>query len=44
MNHIMKEVSGDLQQQMKSYSDPNLPVAPELIERVVEFSTGLDRG
>ncbi|HEV7764864.1 MAG TPA: alpha/beta hydrolase [Thermoanaerobaculia bacterium] len=37
MNHVLKSVAGDAAQQMPSYSDPKLPVAPELIERVSAF-------
>lgn len=43
MNHILKEVSGDLQQQIKSYTDSNLPVAPELVNRIVAFSKKIDK-
>ncbi|HYC60813.1 MAG TPA: alpha/beta fold hydrolase [Thermoanaerobaculia bacterium] len=37
MNHVLKKVEGDIGQQFPSYSDPKLPVAPELIERVSAF-------
>lgn len=37
MNHVLKAVEGDLSQQLSSYSDPKLPVVPELIERVSAF-------
>jgi len=43
VNHILKEVSGDLQQQIKSYTDSNLPVAPELVNRIVAFSKKIDK-
>ena len=37
MNHVLKHVVGDIGQQFPSYSDPKLPVVPELIERVSAF-------
>lgn len=37
MNHIFKDVSGDVMAQLSSYKDPNLPVNQELVTRVVEF-------
>lgn len=41
MNHILKEITGDLQRQIKSYADPSLPIASELIEQIVGFAKGL---
>jgi pimeloyl-ACP methyl ester carboxylesterase len=41
MNHILKSVSLDPIQQQASYSDPMLPVAPDLIERVSAFLQSL---
>ena len=41
MNHVLKLASGTPQEQMPSYSDPNLPVAPALIDAVVEFVRGV---
>ncbi len=40
MNHILKEVSDDLQQQIKSYGDPSLPVVPEIVEQIVACVEG----
>src|SRR5687768_10779223 len=37
MNHVFKLVSGTIQEQMPSYSDPTLPVAPKLIDAVARF-------
>ena len=37
MNHVLKAVEGDLQQQIGSYSDPALPVVPRLVEVVSAF-------
>jgi uncharacterized protein len=43
MNHIMKKVPDDQAQQIKSYGDQSLPIVPEMIERVVEFTTALEK-
>lgn len=37
MNHVFKEVSDDKEKQMRSYSDPALPVAPKLVVEVSQF-------
>jgi len=37
MNHVLKMVPADLTQQIKSYSDPSLPVAPQLVDAVASF-------
>jgi alpha-beta hydrolase superfamily lysophospholipase len=37
MNHVLKAVPADPAQQRSSYSDPALPVAPQLIEHVAAF-------
>jgi uncharacterized protein len=37
MNHVLKLVPLDRKQQIDSYSDPTLPVAPELVEAIAEF-------
>ena len=34
MNHVMKAVSADQAAQMKSYSDPALPVVPQLVDAI----------
>ena len=36
MNHIFKEIKVD-EYNVKSYSDPKLPVIPELIEVITSF-------
>jgi fermentation-respiration switch protein FrsA (DUF1100 family) len=36
MNHIFKEITVD-EDNIKSYSDPKLPVIPELIQQVTTF-------
>ena len=38
MNHVLKIVGGTLQDQMASYGDSTLPVAPALIDGVAEFA------
>jgi len=37
MNHVLKMAGGDLAQQMPSYSDPQLPLAPALVEALAAF-------
>jgi pimeloyl-ACP methyl ester carboxylesterase len=37
MNHILKKVPNDITEQMKSYSDPSLPIIPGLIDTVATF-------
>jgi uncharacterized protein len=37
MNHVLKAVSLDPEQQNASYSDPTLPVVPELVEAISQF-------
>ncbi|MDN2694954.1 alpha/beta fold hydrolase [Janthinobacterium sp. SUN073] len=37
MNHVLKMVSGDLAQQLPSYGDPALPLAPALVDAVTAF-------
>jgi uncharacterized protein len=37
MNHVLKLVPADMAQQQASYSNPELPVAPQLMERVSAF-------
>lgn len=41
MNHILKNVRGDLATQVPSYGDPTLPLAPELTENIVRFLDGV---
>ncbi|HEY2067833.1 MAG TPA: alpha/beta fold hydrolase [Gemmatimonadaceae bacterium] len=43
MNHVLKIVPADLTTQVRSYSDPSLPVAPELIESIARFVTTVRR-
>ena len=37
MNHVLKQVPADPNAQMKSYSDPALPVSPALVKAIVDF-------
>ena len=37
MNHILKEIPDNMQQQLLSYSNPGLPVMPELVEQIGRF-------
>jgi alpha-beta hydrolase superfamily lysophospholipase len=37
MNHVLKLVPADMKQQMASYADPALPLAPQLVSAVVDF-------
>ncbi len=37
MNHVLKVTGGDRAQQMPSYSDPQLPLAPALVEALAAF-------
>jgi alpha-beta hydrolase superfamily lysophospholipase len=43
MNHVLKAVPADPARQQASYSDPALPVVPELIERISTFIRGIRR-
>ncbi|MGZ3182337.1 MAG: alpha/beta hydrolase [Telluria sp.] len=37
MNHVLKEASGTLPEQLPSYSDPSKPLAPGLAEKIAVF-------
>jgi len=41
MNHVLKLVPSDMAQQLKSYSDPSLSVAPELVSAIASFVKGV---
>jgi pimeloyl-ACP methyl ester carboxylesterase len=41
MNHVLKKVPDDLQQQINSYGDPSLPVMPEVVGRIAFFAKRL---
>jgi pimeloyl-ACP methyl ester carboxylesterase len=41
MNHVFKRAGADQAAQLASYSDPNLPVAPELIDGIATFVKGV---
>ena len=40
MNHVLKLTPADMKQQLPSYSDPSLPVAPKFLAEVVAFVKG----
>jgi len=42
MNHILKNVSADIQEQIASYSDPDLPVMTELVGGIATYITAID--
>lgn len=37
MNHVLKTITGDLQENMQSYSNPNLEINTQLAKEIVEF-------
>jgi pimeloyl-ACP methyl ester carboxylesterase len=37
MNHLMKSVAADRHSQLSSYSDPTLPLAPQVVPAIVEL-------
>lgn len=41
MNHILKEAPADRAQNIATYSNPTLPLKPELVTAIVEFVNGL---
>lgn len=41
MNHVLKEVSADQVEQLNSYGDPALPVAPKLVRAISNFLKGV---
>jgi pimeloyl-ACP methyl ester carboxylesterase len=44
MNHVLKLVAADTQQQQASYADPTLPLAPQLVGAIVDFVHKLQAG
>jgi fermentation-respiration switch protein FrsA (DUF1100 family) len=43
MNHIFKKISGDLPEQIGSYSDPDLPLMPELVDGIAAYVSSLEK-
>jgi len=41
MNHVLKEAGADQQSQMRTYTDPTLPLAEGLVEEIVRFVEGI---
>ena len=45
VNHVLKTVPSDgLAENIATYSDPDLPIAPEVVEAVAGFVTRIARG
>ena len=44
MNHVLKMVPKDPSQQVSSYSDPSLPIASDVMNKIVEFVGKVPRG
>jgi fermentation-respiration switch protein FrsA (DUF1100 family) len=40
MNHVLKEVERDRMINLQSYNQPDLPIMPELVDRIVAFVNG----
>jgi uncharacterized protein len=40
MNHVLKESDSDRQKNMATYTNPDLPLKPELIKNIVKFING----
>lgn len=38
MNHVFRIISGGQEENLKSYGDPSLPVAPQLVDEIVAFT------
>ena len=43
MNHVMKRVPADQAAQVKSYSDPTIPIPAELIDGIAAFIKSVPR-
>ncbi|HEX8502291.1 MAG TPA: alpha/beta hydrolase [Pyrinomonadaceae bacterium] len=43
MNHVLKLTPADVRQQLASYSDPTLPLAPKFLAEVVAFVKGVEK-
>lgn len=41
MNHVLKEAPADREGNLKTYSDPTLPLDPEFKEKLIDFVNGL---
>jgi pimeloyl-ACP methyl ester carboxylesterase len=42
MNHVLKKISGNLQEQISSYGDPRLPIAEELVDDITAFMMSVE--
>jgi len=43
MNHVLKQVPPDEARQVASFSDPSLPVEPQLVQEIADFVMSLPR-
>lgn len=43
MNHVLKKVSGDIGEQLSSYSDPRLLIAESLVDEITAFIRSLEK-
>lgn len=43
MNHVLKEVPNNMDRQIKSYGDPSLQIAPQLVTETVKFVKKIKR-
>jgi hypothetical protein len=41
MNHVLKEAPTDREGNLKTYSDPTLPLDTEFKEKLIDFISGL---
>lgn len=41
MNHVMKDAPADREQNIATYSNPNLPLNPQLVTSIIDFIKGL---
>lgn len=37
MNHVLKTISGDIQENVASYTNPDLPLNDEIVKNIVAF-------
>ncbi|MGV8091298.1 MAG: alpha/beta hydrolase family protein [Mangrovibacterium sp.] len=37
MNHVLKESSSDMQEDSATYRNPELPLKPELVDKIIKF-------
>jgi hypothetical protein len=37
MNHVLKTINGNVQENLASYSNPDLPISPTLVKGITDF-------